>query len=117
MALVKWLMRGQYMKNCNCIATCPCDTTGFPYPNKGCEGMAGMHIIEGNFGEVKLNGLNWAVVYSWPGALHDGNGSVQPYIDQKANEQQRTALFTILSGKAGNGWLVARPLRHQMTED
>jgi hypothetical protein len=104
MAAVKWRMRGQYMKNCNCIATCPCDTTGFPYPDKGCEGMAGMHIIEGNFGKVKLSGLNWAVVYSWPGALHEGNGSVQPYIDKKANEEQRTALLTILSGKAGDAW-------------
>jgi len=92
------------MKNCNCIATCPCDTTGFPFPGKGCEGMAGMHIIEGNFGKVKLSGLNSAVVYSWPGALHEGNGSVQPYIDRKANEEQRTALLTILSGKAGNAW-------------
>jgi len=104
MADAKWRMRGQYMKNCNCIAACPCDTTGFPYPGKGCEGMAGMRIIEGNFGKVKLNGLNWAVVYSWPGALHEGNGSVQPYIDKKANEEQRTALLTILSGKAGNAW-------------
>ena len=104
MADTKWRMRGQYMKNCNCIATCPCDTTGFPYPGKGCEGMAGMHIIEGNFGKVKLNGLNWVVVYSWPGALHEGNGSVQPYIDRKANEEQRSALLTILSGKAGNAW-------------
>jgi len=104
MADTKWRMRGQYMKNCNCIAACPCDTTGFPYPGKGCEGMAGMRIIEGNFGKVKLNGLNWAVVYSWPGALHEGNGSVQPYIDKKANEEQRTALLTILSGKAGNAW-------------
>ena len=104
MAAVKWRMRGQYMKNCNCIATCPCDTTGFPYPDKGCEGMAGMHIIEGNFGDVKLNGLNWAVVYSWPGALHEGNGTVQPYVDKKANEAQRTALLTILSGKAGDAW-------------
>jgi hypothetical protein len=104
MAAVKWKMRGQYMKNCNCIATCPCDTTGFPHPEKGCQGMAGMHIIEGDFGKLKLDGLNWAVVYSWPGALHEGNGSVQPFIDKKATEEQRTALLTILSGKAGNAW-------------
>jgi hypothetical protein len=66
--------------------------------------MAGMHIIEGNFGKLKLNGLNWAVMYSWPGALHEGNGSVQPFIDKKATEEQRTALLTILSGKAGDKW-------------
>jgi len=104
MADVAWRMKGQYIKNCNCIATCPCDTIGFPYPEKGCEGMAGMHIVEGNFGDVKLNGLNWAVTYSWPGALHEGNGSVQPFIDEKATEAQRTALLTVLSGQAGNAW-------------
>jgi len=104
MADVTWRMKGQYIKNCNCIATCPCDTTGFPYPEKGCQGMAGMHIVQGNFGDIQLDGLNWAVAYSWPGALHEGNGTLQPFIDQKASEEQRTALLTVLSGKAGNAW-------------
>jgi hypothetical protein len=104
MAEVQWRLKGQYIKNCNCIATCPCDTTGFPYPEKGCEGMAGMYIAQGNFGDVKLDGLSWAVAYSWPGALHEGNGTIQPYIDKKATEAQRNALLTILSGKAGNTW-------------
>lgn len=104
MADVQWRMKGQYIKNCNCIATCPCDTTGFPYPGKGCEGMAGMHITEGHFGSVNLGGLRWVVVYAWPGALHEGNGAAQGFIDQKASEEQRTALLTILSGKAGNAW-------------
>lgn len=102
--MTRWRMKGQYIKNCNCIATCPCDTTGFPYPDKGCEGMAGMLIKEGNFGDLKLDDLSWVVVYSWPGALHEGNGTAQAYIDHKASEEQRTALLTILSGKAGNPW-------------
>src|SRR5206468_5444212 len=42
--------------------------------------------------------------YSWPGALHEGNGSVQPFVDQKASEEQRNALLTIMSGQAGNAW-------------
>jgi hypothetical protein len=104
MAAVKWKMRGQYMKNCNCVATCPCDTIGFPSPDKGCQGMAGMHIVEGNFGKIKLDGLNWVVTYAWPGALHEGNGTVQGFIDKRASEEQRTALLTILSGKAGDAW-------------
>jgi hypothetical protein len=104
MASVQWRMKGEYMKNCNCIATCPCDTVGLPYPDKGCKGMAGMHIVEGHFGDVKLDGLNWAVTYDWPGALHEGNGSVQPFIDARASEAQRNALLQILSGQAGNAW-------------
>ncbi|MFQ5899303.1 MAG: DUF1326 domain-containing protein [Candidatus Methylomirabilia bacterium] len=104
MASVEWRMKGQYLKNCNCIATCPCDTVGVPYPHKGCEGMAGMHIVEGNFGNVRLDGLTWIATYHWPGALHEGNGSLQPFIDQKATEEQRNALLQILSGQAGNPW-------------
>jgi len=101
---VTWRMKGEYMKNCNCIATCPCDTIGFPHPQKGCEGMAGMHISEGNFGNVKLDGISWVVTYAWPGALHQGNGAIQPFIDQKATDEQRNALLTIMSGQAGNAW-------------
>lgn len=104
MASVSWQMKGQYLKNCNCIATCPCDTVGVPYPHRGCEGMAGMYVREGYFGEVRLDGLTWVVTYHWPGPLHEGNGSVQPFIDQRATEGQRNALLQILSGQAGNPW-------------
>src|SRR5262245_56750699 len=104
MSKVSWRMHGECMKNCNCIPMCPCDTIGLPYPGKGCEGMAGMHIIQGNFGDLKLDGLNWAVTYRWPGALHEGNGAAQPFVDQRASEAQRTALLTIMSGQAGGKW-------------
>lgn len=96
-----WKMKGQYLKNCNCLATCPCDTIGMPAPHRGCEGMAGMHIVEGHFDGVKLDGLNWAATVYWPGALHEGNGSIQPFIDARATPEQRNALLQILSGKAG----------------
>ncbi len=104
MSRVSWQMKGQYIKNCNCVASCPCDTSGFPGPQKHCEGMAGMHILEGKYGAIDLSGLTWAVTYHWPGALHEGNGSAQPFIDKKASEEQRTALLTIMSGQAGNPW-------------
>lgn len=101
MPKTEWRMKGHYVKNCNCIASCPCDTAGVPYPGPGCEGMAGMHIVEGRFGSVKLDGLNWVAIYRWPGALHEGNGTLQPLVDEKATEEQRTALLTILSGQSG----------------
>ena len=99
-----WRMKGQYIKNCNCIATCPCDTVGVPYPYPGCEGMLAMHIVEGNFSDVKLDGLNWALTYHWPGALHEGNGTAQPFVAERATPQQRNALLQIMSGQAGNPW-------------
>ena len=104
MPQIEWSMKGRYLKNCNCIATCPCDTVGVPYPGKGCEGMAGMQIERGHFGNVRLDSLTWVVTYQWPGALHEGNGAVQPFIDQRASQDQRMALLQILSGQVGNAW-------------
>ena len=104
MAKVEWKLKGHYLKNCNCNPSCSCDTTGYPSPQKGCEGMAGMHITEGYFGNVQLDGLSWIALYDWPGALHEGNGVLQPIVDERATGEQRMAILTILSGQAGNFW-------------
>lgn len=61
-----WKMKGQYFKNCNCIATCPCDMMGFPYPGPGCEGLNGMHIAEGYLASVRLDGLKLRFRLSLP---------------------------------------------------
>ena len=99
----EWRMKGQYMKNCNCAPGCPCDFWASPTHHQ-CEGMAAMRIAQGNFGTTRLDGLIFAVTYHWPGPLHEGNGSLQPYVDERATEPQRQALLTIMSGKAGNAW-------------
>lgn len=101
---VEWLMKGRYLKNCNCIASCPCDTVGIPSPDKKCEGVAGMFIERGDFGGVSLDGIAWIAVSRWPGPLHEGHGEAQLFIDERANDEQRNALLTILSGRAGNAW-------------
>ncbi len=48
---------------------------------------------------MSLDGLRWACVYHWPGALHEGNGTIQAIVDERASDEQRSALLTILSGK------------------
>ena len=100
---VEWQMSGEYMKNCSCAPGCPCDFWAAPTHHL-CEGMCGMHIQQGHFGKTRLDGLTWACAYHWPGPLHEGNGTFQAYIDERASEEQRTAILTILSGKAGNAW-------------
>ena len=96
-----WRMKGQYLKSCDCLASCPCDTGGFPAPQPYCEGVVAMNIQEGNFDNVDLSGLKWAGVVHFPGALHEGNGAIEAFIDERANEAQRQALGTILTGQAG----------------
>jgi hypothetical protein len=61
--------------------------------------MEASEIIEGYFGDVRLDGLRSATVYRWPGAVHEGGGAALTVIDERASEVQREALLTIFSGK------------------
>ena len=99
--MATWRMKGEWLKNCNCLAHCPCDTIGTPAPNDFCEGLVGMNITEGHFGDVDLGGLKFVGVVHFPKAMHDGNGDVELYIDERADERQRAALEQILTGQAG----------------
>jgi hypothetical protein len=93
-----WRLEGDWIKNCNCAFGCPCDFNA--RPTEGfCKGLVGMRITKGHFGPTKLDGLTFAVVVDFPGALHEGNGIMQPIVDERATSEQREALFNILSGK------------------
>ena len=95
-----WSIEGQWFKNCNCDPGCPCDFNQHP-THDHCEGLAGMKIERGHFGDVSLDGLHWVSVVRWPGRIDEGDGEIQPIVDAAADEQQREALLTILSGQAG----------------
>lgn len=95
-----WSIEGAWFKNCNCDPGCPCDFNQAPTTGQ-CEGMLGMRIDSGHFGDVPLDGLKFAGAAWWPGRLDEGNGHILPIIDESADEEQRKALLTILSGEAG----------------
>jgi hypothetical protein len=61
--------------------------------------MGAIAIDKGHYGDVRLDGLRIAVVFQWPGAIHEGKGKCQPIVDAKANPQQREALLKIMSGQ------------------
>jgi hypothetical protein len=58
-----------------------------------------MRIDDGHFGDVRLDGLRWVALLAWPEAIHYGNGECQAIIDERADERQRQAILTILSGE------------------
>jgi hypothetical protein len=58
-----------------------------------------MRINKGHFEGTTLDGLVFAATVDFPGALHEGNGQLQPIIDERATPEQRQALFNIMSGK------------------
>jgi hypothetical protein len=93
-----WRLKGEWLKSCSCDYGCPCDFNA--RPTQGwCKGLLGMHVTEGHFGDVKLGGIKFFVTVDFPGPLHEGNGTVQPIVDERATPQQRDALFQIMSGK------------------
>lgn len=58
------------------------------------------HIEQGNFNDTNLDGLDWAVLMSWPGEVVEGNGTQQVIIDERADPTQREALRKILHGES-----------------
>lgn len=96
--MTPWEIQGTELINCNCAYGCPCQFNGLP--SKGhCEAMGAISIEKGHFGEVSLDGTKIGVVFSWPGAIHEGKGRCQPIVDASASPQQREALLKIMSGQ------------------
>ncbi|TMK74775.1 MAG: DUF1326 domain-containing protein [Actinobacteria bacterium] len=95
-----WDIKGAWFKNCNCDPGCPCDFNQAP-THGNCEGVIAMRIDEGHFGDVSLDGLKFAGAAYWPGRIDEGDGHIIPIVDESADERQRRALLTIVSGQAG----------------
>ncbi|MBH5398654.1 DUF1326 domain-containing protein [Bradyrhizobium sp. CNPSo 4010] len=98
MAASDWRLEGEWMKNCTCAFGCPCDFNARPTQGY-CKGLVAMRIAKGHFEGTRLDGLCFAITVDFPGPLHEGNGTIQPIIDERATEEQRQALFDIFSGK------------------
>jgi hypothetical protein len=98
MAEITWTMHGREFVNCNCSYGCPCQFSALP-THGHCRAVAGIQIDRGNHGGVSLDGLRIAGVYRWPGAIHQGNGEAQAFVDKRASEAQRNALLRIMSGQ------------------
>lgn len=98
MATVEWKIKGREFGNCNCAYGCPCQFNALPTYGD-CRAVNSFEIETGYFGDVKLDGLRAVCLYAWPGAVHEGNGTMQVIVDKRAEPKQRDALLQILTGK------------------
>lgn len=98
MEYVDWEIKAREFANCNCNYGCPCQFNA-PPTHGNCQYISGFQIDEGHFGETRLDGLRAVFTGSWPGAIHQGNGTFQLIIDERADEAQREALRTIFYGE------------------
>lgn len=96
--MTPWEIHGLEFGNCNCVYACPCQFNALP--DKGfCEASVGYQIDRGHHGDVTLDGVRMAAQYQWPGAVHDGNGTMQLFVDPDASEAQRKAVLAIMQGE------------------
>jgi hypothetical protein len=98
-----WRIKGDHAGSCNCIWACPCQFNALP--DKGyCEALLVWEIREGHFGDLSLDGVRFGFAVHWPGAIHEGNGTRQTVVDERASEEQRRALNEMLGGKHGGAF-------------
>src|SRR5215831_4505624 len=95
----QWLFKSETYDNCNCAMNCGCQFN-LPSTHGYCQSAFVGTIVEGRFNVTPFSDLNWAALYKWPGEIKDGNGRRQIVIDERADEAQRIALETIISGEA-----------------
>jgi hypothetical protein len=98
-----WALKGTVLVACNCDYGCPCNFNARPSHGK-CEGGWTWHVQDGVFDGVRLDGLNFSLYVNWPGAIHEGNGEALILVDERADDRQRQAIGTLLSGQVGGPW-------------
>src|SRR5438552_664156 len=96
----KWRIAGEEIGSCNCSWGCPCQFNALPTHGR-CEAALAWEIREGYYGDTRLEGVRFARVYCWPGAIHEGNGTRLMIIDETATPGQRAALLALESGTQG----------------
>lgn len=99
----EWRIVGEEVGSCNCVWACPCQFDANP-SSGDCHAVIGYAIREGHFGDVDLSGVSFAEIVSWPGAIHEGDGTVQLVIDEGASAEQRDAVEKLASGEYGGAY-------------
>ena len=95
-----WHIKGDELANCNCNWACPCQFDSDPTEGN-CRALVTYQVTEGKFGDIAMDGVRWAVAVSWPGAIHEGDGTIQLVIDEEADDEQREAVMEMASGEHG----------------
>jgi hypothetical protein len=93
----KWDLKGAIFGTCNCDWGCPCNFDARP-TRGNCDGVYVWAIKEGRYGSTRLDGLHMAQIATYPGPVHEGNGTDVYVIDERADHAQRAALETLAKG-------------------
>jgi len=102
---MSWRIRGSYFESCNCDAICPCrridGVPGGPSTHGVCMGLLSWLIEEGAADGVDLSGLPVAVACRYSDDEPGSPWTWVLYLDSRADDEQRTALEGIFTGRLG----------------
>ena len=93
-----WTIKGRELANCNCDYGCPCQFNALP-THGDCRAVVGYEIHEGHHGDISLDGVRAAMVVSWPGPVHEGDGTLLAIVDESATDAQRQAMVRLMHGE------------------
>jgi len=83
----RWHIKGALSEACTCNVPCTCNFGQGPSPHSYCYSVYSYEIKQGNFGDVKLDGLRF-------GAIDASKGNTM-YLDTRAEGKQREALEAV----------------------
>ena len=98
MAQIDWRFEAIELLTCNCDWGCPCQFNARP-THGDCRAAGAFRIGTGQFGDTPLDGVVFAYLFAWPGAIHEGKGEGQLIVDEKASDSQREAVRAIFHGE------------------
>lgn len=95
----QWEFKSHTYDNCNCSVSCGCQFNE-PTTHGNCHFAYVGTVVDGHFNGTPLAGLNWSLICKFPGEMAEGNAQRQIVIDERADNAQRKALVTIISGES-----------------
>jgi hypothetical protein len=124
---VAYNLEGTLLEVCNCNILCPC-WVGEDPDNGTCDSVMGWQIESGQVDGLDVSGRIVAALVHIPGNVLKGNWKVAMFVDDRATDDQQSALMSAFSGKLGGpladvasliGEVVSvekAPIKYQMDE-
>ncbi|HEY2208837.1 MAG TPA: DUF1326 domain-containing protein [Gaiellaceae bacterium] len=98
-----WQIRGSYFESCNCDAICPCRRVGGVGGDRSthgiCAGVLSWLIEEGHAAGTDLTGLMVALAIRYDDDEPGSPWTWILYLDERAGDEQATALEAIFAGR------------------
>ncbi len=95
-----WKITGTYLEACSCTISCPCLEGKAPTLGT-CRGSFNMHIYQGAYGDVVLDGLNATIMVDIPGLATEGKWVTAMYVSEGASSEQVEAIQNIVQAWIG----------------